>query len=235
MVPLLSRALRFAALLWLTPAAAGAAPAQHCTAPVDVAQAPLAARYRVTFAAPGAQPQQQLWTFVRDANQVALLKGRSEDIWLRAPNGTVAMQRVFHDDQRVVDYASGELRTLGVDVDWRSLSGFVDPRELALLRPAGRARCSGSVGGGTVNVEWQPRQPLPARLTRTAANGAKLSFELLTWHAQRPADWPAPGAGAADYLHLDAADFGDMAYDPVVRKAEAMDIRAGWRVPHGHE
>ncbi|WP_309624744.1 hypothetical protein [Methylibium sp.] len=40
---------------------------------------------------------------------------------------------------------------------------------------------------------------------------------------------------AADYLRIDAADFGDMEYDPIVRKAEAMDVKAGWRVAHRHE
>ena len=44
-----------------------------------------------------------------------------------------------------------------------------------------------------------------------------------------------PGARSADYLRIDAADFGDMEYDPVVRKAEAIDIRAGWRSAHAHD
>ncbi|GAP34226.1 hypothetical protein ISF6_4005 [Piscinibacter sakaiensis] len=43
------------------------------------------------------------------------------------------------------------------------------------------------------------------------------------------------GQRSADYLRLDAADFGDMDYDPVVRKAEALDIRLGWRTAHHHD
>ena len=33
------------------------------------------------------------------------------------------------------------------------------------------------------------------------------------------------GEKAAHYLHLDAADFGDMDGEPVVRKSEALDMR----------
>jgi hypothetical protein len=40
---------------------------------------------------------------------------------------------------------------------------------------------------------------------------------------------------SAHYLHIDAADFGDMDYDPVVRKAEALDTRLGWRASHKHD
>jgi len=39
----------------------------------------------------------------------------------------------------------------------------------------------------------------------------------------------------AVYRQLDAADFGDMLKDPVVRKASRLDVGAGWRVEHGHE
>jgi hypothetical protein len=48
-------------------------------------------------------------------------------------------------------------------------------------------------------------------------------------------NWPGVGAKSAQYLHLDAADFGDMDYDPVVRKSEALDTRLGWRASHKHD
>ncbi len=44
--------------------------------------------------------------------------------------------------------------------------------------------------------------------------------------------WLVGAAGAQGYARIDAADFGDMEYDPVVRKAEALDVRAGWRQAH---
>lgn len=49
----------------------------------------------------------------------------------------------------------------------------------------------------------------------------------------------AEGEGAqppkADhYERLDAADLGDMDYDAFARKAEAYDVKLGWRQPHEH-
>jgi len=43
------------------------------------------------------------------------------------------------------------------------------------------------------------------------------------------------GDTSANYWHQDAADFGDMDYDPVVRKSEALDMRLGWRASHKHD
>ena len=43
------------------------------------------------------------------------------------------------------------------------------------------------------------------------------------------------GRQSADHLHVDSADFGDMAYDAFVRKAETFDVLAGWRKPHAHD
>jgi hypothetical protein len=50
-----------------------------------------------------------------------------------------------------------------------------------------------------------------------------------------PADWPRPRVQSADYLRLDAADFGDMEYGTVVKKSVALDVRLGWRAARGHD
>ena len=42
------------------------------------------------------------------------------------------------------------------------------------------------------------------------------------------------GCGYNDFQRLDAADFGDMDDNPVVRQEEARDALAGWRKPHSH-
>ncbi len=51
------------------------------------------------------------------------------------------------------------------------------------------------------------------------------------WHTS----WPQRDRAAiGDYERLDAADLGDMAYDAFAHKAEALDLRAGWRSAHAH-
>ena len=72
---------------------------------------------------------------------------------------------------------------------------------------------------------------LPVRLARSGRSGRVL-FERTALHAEAPASWPQAGAGIDHFQRLDAADFGDMIYNPVVRKTQALDERAGWRRPH---
>ena len=73
--------------------------------------------------------------------------------------------------------------------------------------------------------------PLPVRLARSGPQGQVL-FERIALHAQAPAAWPQAGAGLDDFQRVDASNFGDMAYNPVVCKAHALDQRAGWRRTH---
>lgn len=210
------------------------------------APAPLSARYRVKVslkAKPMRPAVHQVWFFQRDATQVALLKGSIDEVWHRDPQRLVSFERVFHDDQRVVDYSAGELATLNISTDWAALSSFVDPQVLRGLRVVSRQGSgagerlllAGSVGGDVYRVDWRPTLQLPERMLRTERDGRMTEFVLDQHAATAPAGWPAPGARSADYLRLDAADFGDMDYEAVVRKSEALDIRLGWRSAHLHD
>ncbi len=204
---------------------AGSALAAGPTGRCEPGAAPLAARFQVRVTPPAgtATPvREQTWTFIRDARQVALLKGEVDEIWNRDAAGRIGFQRVFHADRQVVDYSPGELATLNVRPDWMVLSCFVDPQEPA-------------AAGSRQRVGWSRRLDLPLHLERRSADGTLTRIRLVAQFPAAPAVWPLPGERSADYLHLDAADFGDMDYEPVVRKSETLDLRAGWRAPHSHD
>lgn len=203
----------------------------------------VAARYAVTVTAKTAATRHLVWYFDRQPQRIALQKGAIDEIWHRDEQGQVSLERIFHDEQRAVDYSAGELTTLGVQAPWPALATFVDPRSLAGLRvvshngsgAAERVRLAGVIGGDRLRVEWLPALQLPARLIRTDRAGTVTDMRLVQHMAQAPADWPVPGQRSAAYLRLDAADFGDMAYESVVRQSEAIDVRLGWRQPHSHD
>ena len=215
---------------------------------LDGPLAPVAARYAVTIerataGASRAKPQQHTWYFYRDAERIALLKGSVDEVWFCDAQQRVSFERVFHDDERVVDYSTGELATLNVKVDWAALSTFVDPSELAQLKLVSkqgkgkdaRLQLRGRVGQEWVTVDWLPALQLPQNLMRQVRGGATVRMKLVA-SAQAPLPtWPELGVRSAQYLHLDAADFGDMDYDPVVRKSQALDTRLGWRASHKHD
>jgi hypothetical protein len=184
------------------------------------ADAPLAAKYRVVVIAgsnaSGSVVRQQEWVFWRQADTVAINKGGTEEIWQRDAHGRISLQRVLHAQRTVVDYSAGELATLGIAPDWSELRRF------------------GSTAG-TAGVEWDGQLNLPARLTQVINGRTLVRFDLLESLPGAPADWDLPGHRSAGYARIDAADFGDMAYDPAVRAAESLDVQAGWRqAAHRH-
>jgi hypothetical protein len=188
------------------------------------ADAPLAARYRVSVIAGSdasgstgtSVVRQQEWVFWRQADTVAINKGSTEEIWQRDAHGRISLQRVLHPLRTVVDYSAGELAALGIEVNWSELRRF------------------GSAAG-TAGVEWDASLNLPVRFTQLINGRTLVRFDLLEAQTGAPAGWDLPGHRSGGYAHLDAADFGDMAYDPAVRVAESLDVQAGWRqAAHRH-
>ena len=190
-------------------------------------QAPaVVARYRLSLTPPGgvAAPAPVDWYFHRSAHALHLIKGDIEEIWTRDGAGRVSFERVFHADRRRVFYTPGELRTLGIAADWGALATL-------MARPEPTPAAASASGGG--EVVWDDHLQLPARVVRTLRSGT-LVMALEAAHPVAPAGWPAASSGVGDYDRLDGADLGDMEYDAFARKAEAMDVRAGWRMAHEH-
>lgn len=214
---------------------------------LNEAPPPLAARYAVTITPSSPRSavrgQRTDWYFFRDAGRIAVLKGAIDETWTRDTQDRIAFERTFHEHAKVTDYSPGELLTLGLQPDWAALATFIDARELTGLQlqssrgqGAGlRLRLEGRSGHDILRVDWLPVLQLPALVLRRSAAHGTTRIELLKHAATAPADWPQPGQRAANYLHLDAADFGDMDYEPVVRLSEALDVRRGWRKPHAHD
>ena len=228
--------------------------AQAHDAPVKLAVAlglqteavPIAARFSVTverLSKAKVKPPIHTWYFYRSAQQIALIKGSVDEVWYRDAQQRISFERVFHEDQRVVDYSTGELATLHVHVDWTALSRFVDPAELAQLKVVSRQgqgrdallHLRGWLGKERLDVDWSPALQLPQRLTRHVPGVSTVRMQLVATAQDPQQTWPSVGEKSANYLHLDAADFGDMDYDPVVRKSEALDARLGWRSSHQHD
>ena len=197
----------------------------------------LAAQFRVTLARPGRPMQQQTWQLNRSSALITWRKGpATEELWHRDRSG-IRLERVLRGDRHVIAYSAGELRTLEVAVDWPTLGSLFPAASLALLKPqaplhAGQPQhWAGRIGTEQVDLLWDPVALLPIRLARQGPQGRVL-FKRMALHGSAPSDWPRAGAGTEDFQRLDAADFGDMDYNPVVRRARAEDERAGWRKPH---
>ena len=208
----------------------------------DAAAAPgpdLTARFRVSLTRRGGASQVQHWQLGRSDAEISWIKGDGlEEIWRRDRSG-IRLLRVLRAERHLIDYPAGELRALQVALDWAELGSLFAETDLPLLkpdrqpraRPGQPVRWAGRIGVEQVDLLWDGAARLPLRLLRRSPAGQVL-FERTALHPVPPADWPVAGAGTADFQRLDAADFGDMADNPVVQKAQALDQRAGWRRAH---
>ena len=198
----------------------------------------IAARYRVTLALRGQPLRVQQWQLGRSAAEISWIKGQSlTEIWRRDRSG-IRLERLLPQDKHLIDYSAGQLRALQVALDWWTLGSLMAQADLARLRllhqrgPALPYRSyQGRLGQDSIHLRWDPVALLPLRLLRRSAAGQVL-FERTAVYPSAPADWPRADAGSADYQRLDAADFGDMDDNPVVQRAQARDVLAGWRQAH---
>jgi hypothetical protein len=251
----LGRALFGALMVALAgePQAAGVHDEHDATAPATQASAavnpyPLAdlnAQFKVSFkpaaANKTAAASVQTWTLSRRADRITFVKGPIEEIWTRDARGEIGLSRIFRDDGAIVDYSVGELKALGVQPRWETLGTLFDEAAIRMLLPrgvsklAGREvyRFKGKLGAEQVDLAWDAKARLPVRLVRSGPAG-RVSFELQASNDLMLPVWPIAGAGSDRFERIDAADFGDMESNPVVRKAQAYDTGLGWRSAHGH-
>ena len=208
----------------------------------------IAARFRVTLTPRGGRAQVQQWWLNRSTHEIGWIKGpNTEEVWRRDSSG-IRLERVMRADRHVIDYSAGEFRTLEVALDWRELGSLFAEHDLDLLtaiKPSSTPiqpiqptqptqpiqHYQGRINGERVDLLWDARAHLPLRLDRQGKAGRVL-YERVAMHRSVPTDWPRAGATTDNFQRLDAADFGDMEYNPVVRRAQARDERAGWRNTH---
>ena len=197
----------------------------------------LAARFEVRWAPTGDATRVQQWQLVRVAGQISWIKpGGLEEIWRQDAVG-IRLERVLRQRRHVIDYSAGELRALGVALDWRELGSLVSESALARLQrlpdDGPWHHHHGRLGDDQVDLLWDPVARLPQRLQRQGSSG-QVVYQRLAVLPAPPADWPVAGANTQGFERIDAADFGDLEKNPVVRQELARDQRAGWRPLHVH-
>ncbi|PKO41742.1 MAG: hypothetical protein CVU33_00120 [Betaproteobacteria bacterium HGW-Betaproteobacteria-6] len=205
-----------------------AAPVAKMTPSQQVVPVPVAARFDLKV-----NQTQTDWYLWREADSIETASAAvgQNDIWRRVRGNEYNYRRVFHNDQRVVDYTSGEIKTRHAEPDWSKLASVISPQLLReLKRGASKTlfgekavRYTGKLGGQTVDLWWLEKSQLPASL-QMARTGQRMTLTLKELHSTAPAAWPrATEERIADYGLIDAADFGDMESDPFVARILRQD------------
>jgi hypothetical protein len=166
-----------------------------------------------------------------DAVETADLATGQNNIWERQGNDDYSYRRVFHRDQRVVEYTPGEIRTRNAQPDWGKLASVVSPQLLESLKRGPSkmqfgqkaVRYTGTLNGQKIDLWWLEQARLPARL-QIVGPQQRIELSLKEIQAEAPAAWPrATDERIASYGKIDAADFGDMESDPFVARVMQQD------------
>lgn len=196
----------------------------------------LAARYELRVGDRGTD-----WYLTRNATRIETFNAgsRQAEIWERGAAGEIEYRRVFLDDSRIVEYSAGELKARRVRPNWGALASVIAPGRLAGLRKTaertvlGRRAVvlEGRIDGVPARLWWLPGERLPALLEH-GRGGTLVRLRLRELHAVPPASWPGmTETRLSGFGTIDAADLGDMEYDPFVRKVMRQD---GHVHAHGH-
>lgn len=162
---------------------------------------------------------------VRNEDRVEYrLEGEPVRVWALAADG-LSHREVFAADGRIVSYTPGDLRALGRDPDWASLSHLVDPALIGQLaergavrvraaRDAAAYRYRGQVRGVPTRLDWLDGPQLPAAY-RSGRGKDAYALELRGLRQLPEAQAFTATAGLRE---IDYADIGDMELDPFARR-----------------
>lgn len=145
---------------------------------------PLAARYEETHRVNGTDEKLEDWYFARQKEQVESGRNSYAEVWQRDERGELTLTRVFQQDQKIIEYTTGELRTQRRMKDWAALNTVIDPRQHAALKQVGTEsilgrnalRYAGNIGQERIELLWLAEEALAAKLTRSGANGSSITL-----------------------------------------------------------
>ncbi|MBN9133892.1 MAG: hypothetical protein J0H48_11090 [Nitrosospira multiformis] len=199
------------------------------TVPADAPLEPVAARYTERrIDSKTRSTHTAAWYFWRDPTRIetASPEGRIAEAWARDAHGRISHARYFHEDRRVIEATTGELKARGIEPDWQELGKILDPRDFPGMRRVGATsvlgqRASiyrGKSGSDDLEVVWLDAVRLPARITRYT-KASRMILRLEEFHRENPPGWQRVDTHVTeDYQRIDLADLGDMENDPFVRK-----------------
>lgn len=168
------------------------------------------------------------WRFWRDSQQITIERPQlgMGELWQR-DGRSVIHRKLYHADQRAIEFQDDDLRMLGTSPSWQKLSLLLDQKLLPLLTASELEWSNGyptrEYQGKVAETEWHIVMRmdigLPLLIERQQ-EGFSERTELLNAYALSAAPWqPTP---TKDYDVIDFADLGDKEYDPFVIKVQAQ-------------
>jgi len=205
----------------------------HAAPKVEVYK-PVAALYETRTIQLAHRPQanNQRWHLWRTASKIETQSadGSSGEVWLRDSNDNISMRRLFHKEKRIIEFTSGDLRTLSRYPEWTDRAELIEFGLLSRLKLTGTVmvlghkaqRYQGQINGVDLEILWLAEYRLPALVRRVFA-GREVSMHLLELHPLESSPWKQKDV--SDYQAMDYADMGDNESDPFISSLSHKDTR----------
>ena len=189
----------------------------------DDSEQSISAAYESRFIKLAIRPQasKHQWQFIRSDNRVEKRTNKQGqiEVWKR-DKGEISYSHIFIKQKRMVEYTSGDLRSLGQYPQWDLVKYIIDPEMLNKLQKIGdtkvkgytASKYKGQLKGVDYEITWINDLKLPA-VIRQVRNGSENSVHLKELYTQGEMPWKA--IDTTNYLAMDYADLGDNEADPV--------------------
>ena len=173
------------------------------------------------------QQHSHQWRFWRSANRVETrnLQDNSGEIWTKSADGKVEYERVFHDQQQVIEYLPGDLKAIGSEPDWSAIATLLTPTMIAsMLADSGEevlgypaTHYHSNDPDRPLDITWLEHQQLPAMIKRTE-HGYTAITRITAIYPLAQSPWPYQRS--ADYRYTDFSDIGDKENDPFIKSIQ---------------
>lgn len=187
----------------------------------------LAAEFETIIETDGADQQRYQWRFWRTAKRVEThnLQDNSGEIWTKSADGKITYERVFHQQQQVIEYTPGDLNAIGAVPDWSAVATLLnqsmtaglieDGREQVLDRPASHYQSNNE--GIPLEVTWLDREQLPGLIKRND-HGHTITTRVIGIYPLAKSPWPYQRS--TNYRYTDFADIGDKESDLFIQSIQ---------------
>jgi hypothetical protein len=168
------------------------------------------------------------WRFWRDSQQISIETPQlgMGELWQR-DGQTMIHRKLYHDDQRAIEFQNDDLRILDSTPSWQKLALLIDPKLLEQLTASAIDQSDGypvrDYAGTVAGTQWhiilRMDIGLPVLIERQQGNFSEHT-ELLQAYALINAPWQPTSTNGYDVI--DYADLGDKESDPFVIKVQSQ-------------
>lgn len=165
-----------------------------------------------------------LWRFIRSANRVENrnMQDDSGEAWLKAVDGKISYERIFHAQQQVIEYQPADLSAINQEPDWLAINTLVPTSLITKLKADGSETILNRLAiyfhthdhEKNYEIYWLDSEQLPAKIKRSE-HGYSLITQIKALYRLDQLPWTA--SPTANYRYTDFADLGDKENDPVIR------------------